>query len=99
MCICVLAYDDDIALLTNTLAQGESLLHSLEKATGAIGLHECRQNGDITKLNGGYLKLVDKFTYLGTSVQSTENYINRQLEKVYTSIERISVTLKSDLSD
>ena len=31
---------DDIALLANTPTQSESLLHSLEQATGGIGLHE-----------------------------------------------------------
>ena len=32
-------YGDDIALLSNTPAQAESLLHSLERAAGGIGLH------------------------------------------------------------
>ena len=32
-------YADDIALLANTPTQVESLLHSLEKAAGRIGLH------------------------------------------------------------
>ena len=32
-------YADDIVLLANTPAQAESLLHSLELAAGAIGLH------------------------------------------------------------
>ena len=32
-------YADDIALLANTPARAESLLHSLEKETGGIGLH------------------------------------------------------------
>ena len=32
-------YADDIALLANTPAQAESLLHILERATGGIGLH------------------------------------------------------------
>ena len=32
-------YADDIALLVNTSAQAESLMHSLEKAAGGIGLH------------------------------------------------------------
>ena len=58
---------DDIALLTNTPAQAESLLHSLEQAADGIGLHvnigkteyTCfNQRGGIT-LNGSPLKLVD----------------------------------------
>ena len=32
-------YADDIALLTNTSAQAETLLHSLEWAAAGIGLH------------------------------------------------------------
>ena len=32
-------YADDIALLANTLVQVETLLHSLEKTAGSIGLH------------------------------------------------------------
>ena len=31
---------------------------------------------DISTLNGGCLKLMDKFTYLGSSVSSTQNDIN-----------------------
>ena len=36
-------YADDIALLANTPAQAESLLHSLERAAGGIGL-QSKQN-------------------------------------------------------
>ena len=35
------------------------------------------QKGDNSILNGGSLKLVDKFNYLGSSVSSTENDINK----------------------
>ena len=61
---------DDIVLLANTPTQAESLLHSQEKATGHIGLHmntnktECmcfNREGAISTLNGGPLKLIDKF--------------------------------------
>ena len=78
-------YADDIALLANTPTQAESLLHSLEQATSSIGLHVnaekmeyiCfTQRGDISTLNSGSLKLMDKFTYLGISFSPTENDIN-----------------------
>ena len=68
-------YADDIALQANTLTQAESLLHSLEQAAGGTGLHVyadkteymCfNQRGDIFTLNSSPLKLVDKFTYLGS---------------------------------
>ena len=74
-------YADDIALLGNTPNQAETLLHSLELAAAGIGLHVnahkteymCyNQTGDIiTTLDGASLKLVDKFTYLGSSLSST----------------------------
>ena len=73
-------YADDIALLANAPAQAETLLHSLEWASARIGLHVnahkteymCfNQRGDIATLNGSSLKLVDEFTYLGSSVAST----------------------------
>ena len=75
----------DIALLANTSAQAESLLYSLEQAVGDIGLHVntdktkymCfNKSVDISILNGSPLKLVDKFSYSGSSVSSTENDIN-----------------------
>ena len=53
--------------------------------------------GDISTLNGSTLKIVDKFTYLGSSVTSTETDINRQLAKAWTTIDRLSVIWKSDL--
>ena len=74
-------YADDIAILANTPDQAETLLHSLERAAASIGLHVnahkteymCyNQTGDISTLEGTPLKLVDKFTYLGSSVESTE---------------------------
>ena len=98
-------YVDDIALLANTPAQTENLLHSLERAAVGIGFHvnadkmECvcfNQRGGIS---GGPLKLVDKFTYLVSSVSSTEKDINRRFGKAWTSIDGLSVIWKSDLTD
>ena len=57
------------------------------------------QTGDISTLNGWTLKLVDKFTYLGNSVSSTETDINTWLAKAWTAIDRLSVKWKSDLTD
>ena len=39
------------------------------------------QTGDISTLEGTPLKLVDKFTYLGSSVESTEKDIETRLTK------------------
>ena len=46
-----------------------------------------------------FLKLVDKFTYLGISVLSTETDINTRLTKAWTAIDSLSVIWKSDLID
>ena len=88
-------YADDIALLANAPAPAETLLHSLELAAAGIDLHvnahkteyTCfNQTGDISTL-----KLVDKFTFLGSSASSTEKDIDIQLTKVWTAINRLSV--------
>ena len=92
-------YADDIALL---------LLHSLEQAAAGIGLHinahkteyMCfNQIGDISTLNGSSLKLVDKFTYLGSSVLWTDTDINMRLAKAWTAIDSLLVIYKSDLTN
>ena len=57
------------------------------------------QKGDISTLNSSSLKLVDKFTYLGSSVSSTETDINTRLAKAWTAIVSLSVIWKSDLTD
>ena len=57
------------------------------------------QRGDISTLKGGPLKLVDKFTNLGSSVSSTENDINMWLAKAWTAIDRLLVIWKLDLTD
>ena len=101
-------YADDIAILANTPDQAETLLHSLERAAAGIGLYvnahkteymSYNQKGDISTLDGTPLKLVDKFTYLGSSVESTKKDIDTRLTKAWTAINRLSVIWKSDLTD
>ena len=57
------------------------------------------QRGDITTLNSSSLKLVDKFTYLGSSVSSTETDIDSRLAKAWSAIGSLSVILMSDVTD
>ena len=57
------------------------------------------QTDNISKLDGTSLKLVDKFTYLGSSVSSTEKDIATRLTKAWTAIDRLSIIWKSDLTD
>ena len=55
----------------------------------------CRnQTGDISTLEGTPLKLVDKFTYLGSSVESTEKDIETRLTKAWTAINRLLFEIK-----
>ena len=57
------------------------------------------QTGDISTLDGTSLKLVDKFTYLGSSVSSTERDIDTRFMKAWTANDRLSIIKKSDLTD
>ena len=57
------------------------------------------KRGKISTQNSSSLKLVDKFTYLRSSVSSTETDINTRLAKAWTAINRLSVIWKSDLTD
>ena len=93
---------------TNAPAQAETQLHSLERAAAGISLHvnvhkteyTCfNQTGDISTLGGSSLKLVDKFTYLGSRVSSTEKDIDTRQTKAWTAFDRLSVIWKSDLTD
>ena len=91
-------YADNIAFLAPT--QSKYQRHSLEQVAGGIGLHMnsdkteymCfNQEGDISTLKSGSLKLVDKFTYLCISVSSTESDINMRQAKAWTAIDRLSI--------
>ena len=94
--------------MANAPAQDKTLLHSLERAAAGISLHvnahkteyTCfNQTGDISTLGGSSLKLVDKFTYQGSCVSSTEKDIDMRLTKAWTAIDKLSVIWKSDLTD
>ena len=101
-------YANDIAILANTPNQAETLLHSLERAAAGIGLHinahkteyMCfNQIGHISTLDGTSLKLVDKFTYLESSVLSTKKDIDAWLTKAWTAIDKLAIIWKLDLTD
>ena len=99
-------YADDIAILANIPNQAETLLHSLDRAAAGVDLHVnahkteymCfNQAGDISTLEGTSLKLVDKFTYLGSSVSSNEKHIDTLLMNALTGIDKLSIIWKSNL--
>ena len=83
---------DSLLMAVHALVNRVSILHSLERAAAGIGLHVnthktkymCySQTGDISRLDGTPLKLVDKFTYLGCSISSTEKDIDTRLTNIY----------------
>ena len=101
-------YADDIAILANAPAQAETLLYNVERAAAGICRHfnahkteyMCfNQAGDNSTLNSSSLKLVEKFTYLGSSVSSTEIDIDTQITKAWIAVNRLSVIWKLDLAD
>ena len=57
------------------------------------------QTGNISTLERTSLKLVDKFTCLGSSVSSTEKDNDTRLTKAWAAIDKLSIIWKSDLID
>ena len=92
-----------IALLANTPAQVESLLHSLEPTACVIGLHVnadlteymCfNQRGDISTLKGGALKLVDKFsTSEAASHQPRMTDLTDKIKRIFFQAVVVSIQL------
>ena len=99
-------YTDDIELLTNTLTRAESQLLAPGNAVGGIDLYVnadkmecmCFNQEDISSPNGGSLKLVERFKYLGSSVSSTESDVYTSGE-AWTAIDSLSILWESYQSD
>ena len=53
----------------------------------------------LSPLDGTPLKIIDKFTYLGSSVSLTEKDIDTWLTKAWSAIDRLSIIWKPDLTD
>ena len=75
--------------------------------TGGVGLYVnanktefmCfKQEGAICTLCGRPLKSVDQFTHLGSNISSSERNINICIAKAWTTIDRLWIIWKSDLS-
>jgi len=101
-------YADDLALLADTPAQAESLLHSLEEAAKDIGLYvnsgktefmSFKKKGNISTLDGKPLKSVEQFTYLGSNISSTESDVNTRIAKAWSATNKLSVIWRSNLPD
>ena len=93
-------YADDKGILANTHNQAETLLHSLERAAAGIGLfvsaHKAEymcynQTGDISTLDGTSLKLVDKFTYLGSNRKGHRHEVNESMDSYQSAIDYMEI--------
>ena len=99
-------YADDLAVLADSPAQAEYLLHQQEKAAGGIGLYvnaittefmSSKQEGTISILSGKSLKLVDQLAYHGINISSTESDVNIHIVKVWTNNTRLLIIRKCNL--
>ena len=59
----------------------------------------CFKKGVISTLNERPLNLVDKFTYLGSSILFSESDVSTRQAKAWVAIDRLSMIWKSDLFD
>ena len=82
----------------NGVVKNENIVVDYERYQ-SVRIEKSKETGNITTLDGASLRLVDKFTYLGRSVSSTENDIDTRLTKAWTAIDRLSIIWKSDLTD
>ena len=71
----------------------------ITRVATVIYIYIYNQTGDISTQDGSSLKLVDKFTYLGSSVSSTETDINTRQTEAWIAIDRLSIMWKLDLAD
>ena len=101
-------YADDLALISDTIAEAEALLHILERAAGDVGLHVnagkmefmCfNQEGTMKTVAGKPLKLVDTFTYLGSNIASTEKDVNIRIGKAWGALDGSHIIWKSNIPD
>ena len=86
---------DNIAILANTPTKAESLLDSQEQPAGGIVLHvnanktelmSFKWEGAVSTQNSCPLKFVEKFTYLGSSISSSESDVSMWLTKAWTAM-------------
>ena len=99
-------YADDLALLSDTINDANDLLHHLERAAKGIGLNvnvkkteyiSYNQQGNIKSLAGKDIKSVEEFTYLGSSITSSQKDIDIRVGKAWGAIKNLNSIWKSTL--
>ena len=70
----------------------------MERAAAGIGVHVnahktefmyYNKTGNISTLDGTSLKLVDRFTYQGSCISSTEEVVDSRIPMAWTAIDRL----------
>ena len=101
-------YADHLALMADTIADAQTLLHNLETASGDIGLYvnakkteymSYNQIGTMHTPSGDDIKSVSFFIYLGSNVASTEADVKARIGKAWGALDGLNDIWKSALSD
>ena len=96
MCVCAYIY---IYICVCQLIWGYFIDGSYVIVFIVIHIYRCfKQEGVISTLSGRSLK-INKFTYLGSNISSTERDFSICLAKMWTAINRILILWKSDLAN
>ena len=103
-------FADDLALTTNTAAEAQDLLLSLEHAANSIGLHlnegKTKYIGinlpdddlaDIKAASGVELEKVDDFVYLGSRIMRCERDFEVRKGKAWGACHQLKTIWKSDM--
>ena len=101
-------FADDIALLSDNIADAEVLLHKVESAAKEIGLTINSQKteymsfnnpqGNLVDTSGAPLSQVTDFQYLGSWVESTKKDVEVCIAKAWAACSKLNNVWQSDLS-
>ena len=99
-------YADDLALFADSIEDATQLLHSLEKASGDVGLYVNAKKtefipynveGSIKTIKGDPVKQVNSFIYLGSEAADTESDVNIRIGKAWAALNKMNPIWKSKL--
>ena len=108
--ICDVDFADDLALVTNTAAEAQSLLLSLEHAANEVGLHLNEgktkyiglnlQEDDVQHINatsGEEVERVEDFVYLGSRIMKSEKDFDVRKAKAWGACHKLKSIWKSGM--
>ena len=108
--ICDVDFADDLALVTNTADEAQSLLLSLEHAASEVGLHLNEDKTkfiglnlqeddvqDIRAASGKEIKRVEDFVYLGSRIMKSEKDFEVRKAKAWGACHKLKTIWKSGM--